>query len=140
MNATRVKMAGEADSDSGTGVIDEGHVAAERQIIDEDHLRRMTLGDRRLEREVLQIFVRQTLLMLERIAGSEPVLAAAAAHTLMGSARGIGAWRLASAAERLERASEQGNEEKLSEAMAELKAASLEASAAIGARLAAAAH
>lgn len=140
MSATGVRMAGEAGTDGGTGVSNEGHVAAERQIIDEDHLRRMTLGDRRLEREVLQIFVRQTLLMLERIASGEPVLAAAAAHTLMGSARGIGAWRLARAAERLERASEQGNEEKLSEAMAELKAASLEASAAIGARLAAAAQ
>jgi HPt (histidine-containing phosphotransfer) domain-containing protein len=140
MSATGVKMAGEAGSDGSTGVVDKDHVASDRQIIDDDHLRRMTLGDRRLEREVLQIFVRQTLLMLERIAGGEPVPAAAAAHTLMGSARGIGAWRLARAAERLERASEQGSEEKLSEAMAELKAASLEASAAIGARLAAAAH
>ena len=36
-------------------------------IIDEDHLGRMTLGDRSLEREVLQIFARQTTLMLERI-------------------------------------------------------------------------
>ena len=52
----------------------------------------MTLGDRRLEREVLEIFVRQTVIMLERIAGAEPALAAAAAHTLTGSARGIGVW------------------------------------------------
>ena len=29
-------------------------------VLDEDHLRRMTLGDRGLEREVLAIFVRQT--------------------------------------------------------------------------------
>ena len=60
-------------------------------VIDDDHLSRMTLGDRRLEREVLEIFVRQTVIMLERIAGAEPALAAAAAHTLTGSARGIGA-------------------------------------------------
>ncbi len=32
-------------------------------VIDEDHLARMTLGDRRLEREVLEIFVRQTTIM-----------------------------------------------------------------------------
>src|SRR5579863_911527 len=76
----------------------------QRAVIDEDHLGRMTLGDRQLEREVLEIFVRQTVIMLERIAGADPALAAATAHTLMGSARGIGAWRVAQAAERLEQA------------------------------------
>jgi HPt (histidine-containing phosphotransfer) domain-containing protein len=74
-----------------------------RAVIDEDHLGRMTLGDRRLERDVLEIFVRQIAIMLERIARAEPALAAAAAHTLTGSARGIGAWRVAWAAEHLER-------------------------------------
>ena len=68
--------------------------------------------------------------MLGRIAGAEPALAAAAAHTLMGSARGIGAWRVARAAERLERATGEGSEDDVEEAIAELKAASLEASAA----------
>ena len=62
-------------------------------VIDDDHLRQMTLGDRGLEREVLEIFVRQAALMLRRISGAKPALAAAAAHTLKGSARGIGAWR-----------------------------------------------
>lgn len=104
-------------------------------IIDEDHLGRMTLGDRRLEREVLQIFVRQTTIMLGRITGAEPALATAAAHTLMGSARGIGAWRVARAAERLQRAAGEGSEEDVDEAIAELKAATAEASAAISARL-----
>ena len=42
--------------------------------------------------------------MLKRIASMEPALAATAAHTLKGSARGIGAWRVAQAAERVERA------------------------------------
>ena len=32
----------------------------------------MTLGDRGLEREVLAIFARQTVLMLERMAGVDP--------------------------------------------------------------------
>ena len=62
-------------------------------VIDEAHLRRMTLGDRSLEREVLEIFARQTILMLKRMTGVEPVFAANAVHTLKGSARGIGAWR-----------------------------------------------
>ena len=108
----------------------------EPTAIDEDHLRRMTLGDRRLEREVLEIFARQTIIMLDRISGAGPALAAATAHTLMGSARGIGAWRVAQAAERLEQAAiGQSREAELDEAVEELKAATLEAGAAIGARL-----
>jgi HPt (histidine-containing phosphotransfer) domain-containing protein len=104
--------------------------------IDETHLSRMTLGDRRLEREVLEIFVRQTTIMLDRILGAEPALAAAAAHTLKGSARGIGAWRVARAADLLEQAATgDGGEGDIAASIEELKAASLEASAAIGTRL-----
>ena len=105
-------------------------------VIDDDHLSRMTLGDRRLEREVLEIFVRQTVIMLGRIAGAEPALAAAAAHTLTGSARGIGAWRVARAAEHLERvANGKSGATALDEAVEELKSATVEATAAIAARL-----
>ena len=108
----------------------------QRAVIDDDHLGRMTLGDRGLEREVLEIFVRQTVIMLERIAGAEPALAAAAAHTLTGSARGIGAWRVARAAEHLERvANGKSGAAALDEAVEELKSATVEASAAIAARL-----
>jgi HPt (histidine-containing phosphotransfer) domain-containing protein len=106
--------------------------------IDEDHLGRMTLGDRALEREVLEIFVRQNTIMLDRIGDAEPSLAAAAAHTIKGSARGIGAWRVARAADWLEQVAVAGRGcgSEFDEAVAELKAASLEVSAAIGARLA----
>ncbi|MGA2892117.1 MAG: Hpt domain-containing protein [Xanthobacteraceae bacterium] len=121
---TAANLAAAADSDRRPTVIDAGH------------LERMTLGDRRLEREVLELFVRQTTIMLNRIVGAEPALAAAAAHTLKGSARGIGAWRVARAAELLEQAAGPvGGEDDVAEAVTELKAASLEASAAIGARL-----
>lgn len=105
-------------------------------VIDAGHLARMTLGDLRLEREVLELFVRQTAIMLDRIVGATPALAAAVAHTLKGSARGIGAWRVARAAEQLEQAAgPAGSPDDIDEAITELKAASLEASAAIGARL-----
>jgi HPt (histidine-containing phosphotransfer) domain-containing protein len=105
-------------------------------VIDDTHLQRMTLGDRRLEREVLELFVRQTTIMLGRIVGAEPALAAAAAHTLKGSARGIGAWRVARAAELVENAaSGEGSLLAMEDAVTELKSASLEASAAIGSRL-----
>ncbi|MGH6674575.1 MAG: Hpt domain-containing protein [Xanthobacteraceae bacterium] len=105
-------------------------------VIDDEHLERITLSDRDLEREILQIFVRQAAIMIGRIAGSDPAVAAAAAHTLKGSARGIGAWRVALAADRIERASQEGSFETLNAAITDLKAASLEASAAIGTRLA----
>ena len=94
-------------------LIEQGPRQAE-SVIDEDHLGRMTLGDRSLEREVLEIFARQTTLSLSRLAGAEPARAAAVAHTLKGSARGVGAWRVAQAAERLEQvASGKGDDEAL---------------------------
>ena len=109
--------------------------AQEPMPIDEEHLGRMTLGDRSLEREVLEIFARQSALMLARIVGGERERAAAAAHTLKGSARGIGAWSVATAAERLEQAVAGGDDRALSAAISELEAASFEVQAAIGARL-----
>lgn len=73
--------------------------------IDREHLHRMTLGERDLEREVLALFDRQADMMLARMRSNAPDIAAAAAHTLKGSARGVGAWRVASAAEAVELAS-----------------------------------
>jgi HPt (histidine-containing phosphotransfer) domain-containing protein len=103
------------------------------RVLDDRHLRRMTLGDRSLEREVLQVFARQITLILERVIRAEPAHAAAAAHTLRGSACGLGAWRVADAAEHLEQAAAGcGN---LREAIVELEAAGLEARGAIEARL-----
>jgi chemotaxis protein histidine kinase CheA len=107
-------------------------VAPRPGVIDEDHLGQMTFGDRGLEREVLEIFRRQAAIMLARIGGSEPATASAAVHTLKGSARGIGAWRVARAAERLEQARA---EMERSAAIGELTAATVEARAAIDARL-----
>jgi len=103
-------------------------------VIDEEHLKRMTLGDRELERELLQIFVRQSATILDHITGHDPAAIAAAAHTMIGSARGIGAWRVARAAEELERVVTDGSEKALDEAIAALKSASLEVEAAIDAR------
>ena len=73
--------------------------------IDLDHLSRMTLGERSLEREVLALFDRQADILLERMNSAAPAGGATLAHTLKGSARGIGAWAVASAAEAVEQAS-----------------------------------
>ena len=67
-------------------------------VLDRDHLARMTFGDRSLEREVLHLFDRQSELLLERMRASEPAAIATLAHTLKGSAVGIGATRVAGAA------------------------------------------
>jgi hypothetical protein len=77
-------------------------IAAADQPIDMAHLSRMTLGERSLECEVLALFARQAELLLPRIHQGVPAVIAASAHTLKGSACGIGAWRVARAAEAVE--------------------------------------
>lgn len=76
----------------------------EDQVLDLAHLFRMTLGDSVLQREVLQLFDRQAGMLLVRIREGDPAAAAALAHVLKGSARGVGAWQVASAAEEVEAA------------------------------------
>jgi HPt (histidine-containing phosphotransfer) domain-containing protein len=70
--------------------------------IDLVHLARMTLGERSLEREVLQLFDRQAALLMGRMQAAPADAMAALAHTLKGSARAIGATRVACAAEAVE--------------------------------------
>ncbi|MGL4395503.1 MAG: Hpt domain-containing protein [Hyphomicrobium sp.] len=71
--------------------------------IDLAHLRRYTLGDAGLEREVLDLFLAQlpkTIAALST-AGDDKAWRMAA-HTLKGSGRAVGAWRLAMLAEQAE--------------------------------------
>jgi len=78
---------------------------ADATVIDSAHLARVTFGDRRLEREVLQLFERQAVLLMARIRTTTPSAVGGLAHTLRGSASGIGAWAVARAAEAAEHAS-----------------------------------
>jgi HPt (histidine-containing phosphotransfer) domain-containing protein len=110
--------------------------------IDNAHLDRMTLGDIALEHEVLAMFSAQAVGLIGRLAvlssdgrssegrSSESL---ALAHTLKGSARAIGAFRVGDAAEALEAALRNGDDS--SEAMAGLKDTVAEARSAIDARL-----
>ena len=75
--------------------------------IDLDHLARMTLGERELEREVLTLFAQQSTDLLARLE-KLPREGASLAHTLKGSARGIGAFAVAEAADNLEQRLRQG--------------------------------
>jgi HPt (histidine-containing phosphotransfer) domain-containing protein len=80
-------------------------VSVDAAVIDSEHLARVTFGDRRLERDVLQLFERQAVLLMARIRTTTPSAVGSLAHTLKGSASGIGAWPVARAAEAVEQAS-----------------------------------
>ena len=95
--------------------------------IDLDHLSRMTLGERSLEREVLALFDRQADILLARMNSVAPSGVATLAHTLKGSALGIGAWAVARSAE----AVEQANPAALATAIAALGATIADAKQAI---------
>ena len=86
-----------------TKIIDQ-EPAASAAAIDLGQLARMTLGDRSLEREVLQLFDRQAGLLLARMRSGEPAVVATLAHTLKGSAASIGAAGVVLAAATVERA------------------------------------
>src|SRR5690606_27572679 len=76
--------------------------AAARAIIDRAHLQRMTLGDASLEREVLELFDRQAALLMERMRTADAQSFKMLAHTLKGSAGGVGAFDVAQAAAMVE--------------------------------------
>jgi HPt (histidine-containing phosphotransfer) domain-containing protein len=64
--------------------------------IDFVHLRRFTQGDKALENEVLELFVRQMPETIKALKGAATDKEwHVAAHTLKGSGRAVGAWRLA---------------------------------------------
>jgi len=100
--------------------------------IDIEHLKRMTLGDAGLQREVLAMFAGQAVGLIGTLA-TLPSDAEALAHTLKGSARAIGAFRAADAAESLEAAMQSGDDP--AQALAELNDAIAQVRAAIEAIL-----
>ena len=100
--------------------------------IDTDHLKRMTLGDADLTREVLAMFAGQAAGLIGTLA-TLPTDAEALAHTLKGSARAIGAFRVAEAAESLEATIQSGDDP--AKALAELHDAIAQVRAAIDAIL-----
>jgi hypothetical protein len=101
--------------------------------IDVGHLERATRGERRLEYRMLELFDRHVELVLVRMRGASPRWAASLAHTLAGSARKVGARRVAEAAEALERAVVENREP--APALQRLECAVIEARLAICAML-----
>jgi len=101
--------------------------------IDCGHLARMTFGDVTLKRELLQLFDRQAELLLGRMRTGDAGAVSTLAHTLKGSALGVGAMPVAAAAEAVERIAAMPGREC---ALEQLAAAIAEARGAIAAMLA----
>jgi HPt (histidine-containing phosphotransfer) domain-containing protein len=97
--------------------------------VDLNHLRRYTLGDKALEQEVLRLFLAQlpeTIASLRSAATERDWKMAA--HTLKGSSRAVGAWRIASLAQEAEALVCSAEPQACSEAISKLEAAASEAS------------
>lgn len=73
-------------------------------LIDRAHLDAQTFGDHELARDLLQLFDAQCVRLLPGIAdaGLSPATRADLAHTLKGSALGVGAARIAAASAAIE--------------------------------------
>lgn len=71
--------------------------------VDFAHLSRQTMGDRDLEREVLQLFVQQALAVRDQIINANTAERQFLAHGLKGSARSIGAFPIAGCASMIEK-------------------------------------
>lgn len=79
--------------------------AGDASPIDFVFLRRYTLGDAELEREVLGLFCSRAAIDLEALKAAQTEKAwREAAHALKGSALSLGAWKVARCAERAEAA------------------------------------
>ncbi|MGD9868007.1 MAG: Hpt domain-containing protein [Hyphomicrobiales bacterium] len=92
----------EYSDSTGNGEAARRRVGSSRPV-DLVHLARYTLGNRSLECEVLGLFRTQSTLYMERLRQARSGKAwHDAAHTIKGSARGIGAWALVESAERAE--------------------------------------
>jgi HPt (histidine-containing phosphotransfer) domain-containing protein len=105
--------------------------------VDLVHLSRYTLGDRALEREVLELFCAQSAIYVDRLrSASSDKEWRDAAHSLKGSARAIGAWRVAAAAENAEALSGEGRAQAPASRLSDIDASLDEARAYIGELLA----
>ena len=128
--------AGQGQSAEHRALVSCSGEASRPAILDIAHLARMTFGDMGLQREVLGLFDRQVAMLLARMHGAPPTVTAALAHTIGGSARGVGAWEVAAAAEEFERAARQAGADTVGEALRALEGAIGAARGAIGELLA----
>ena len=111
---------------------EEGRKTSSRPV-DLVHLSRYTLGERELEREVLELFCSQSLIYIERLQSARSDKDwRDAAHSLKGSATAIGAWRAAAAAASAEAMSSEASAEARALRLGEIESSVREAESYIG--------
>lgn len=90
-------------------------------VLDLAHLERYTMGDRALERELLTLFLGQTRQYADRLpAIREPGEWKLATHSIKGTARAIGAGRVAASAQALEETDPSAEPERTSRLIADM--------------------
>lgn len=96
--------------------------STKRRPVDLVHLARQTCGNRALESEVLELFLMHIPLCLDRLRDAATDQAwREAAHAMVGSARGIGAWVLAETAASAERLTGEARETGRADAISALE-------------------
>jgi HPt (histidine-containing phosphotransfer) domain-containing protein len=106
------------------------HESLQLTPVDLKHLRRYTMGDVSLEREVLDLFLGQLPQTMAALGTAKTEKEwKIAAHTLKGSGRAVGAWRIARIAEQAERSEGIANPAHVAETMELLADAAHEAQA-----------
>lgn len=80
----------------------ENAARARARPLDLEHLSRQTMGDRALEQEVLAMFSHQLGAIRDGMGKADTAERRRLAHTLKGSARGVGAFALADCAAEIE--------------------------------------
>jgi HPt (histidine-containing phosphotransfer) domain-containing protein len=96
--------------------------------VDLKHLRRYTMGDANLEKEILDLFLGQLPKTIQALADAVNEREwKVAAHTLKGSGRAVGAWRVARLAEHAERQLNVQNKQSCQDAVARIEEAAAEA-------------
>lgn len=70
--------------------------------VDLAHLSKQTMGDKELEIEILQLFARNTRVILHELATADKTRIVALSHRLKGSADAVGAFRVSASAMNLE--------------------------------------
>lgn len=107
---TDMKATTGSNANLGRQASNESVRADRRPAVDRVHLARFTLGNVALEVEVLGLFAADAPGYLRRIEAAQDRREwIEAAHTLKGSARAVGAWRVAEAAEAIERLARDGD-------------------------------
>jgi HPt (histidine-containing phosphotransfer) domain-containing protein len=102
--------------------------AAVGSPIDLKHLARYTMGDKLLEKEILELFIGQLPQTIEALSQAATDREwRIAAHTLKGSGRAVGAWNVAQLAEQAEREMTLANAARCAETVARIKEAAAEA-------------